>query len=485
MAYKLSRLIQDSKKHECESDSHFPVSEKSMTDEEPNDSVIENEPSYSIRESLSKLFASRNFTIFLGTAWVTNTFTYMSLYFTIYLRVIGWDYILMGIVLSVVSAVEAISRLLGGYLGDITQRKTMAVAAFLMIGTYYLLMGIFVDPIMITGALLVYALFNIAKSGSSAFFMESIPKEHGGLGIGLFNTGKIFGIITLLAFGIIIPIFGFPESFRLVYLTAGILVFFCSLLRAVYLEPCEVNSRNKDETIWKDFVKENKRAFQLLLASAPGLLTVVILDSLSDNIYRFAALVYTYEVLEIDILGINMILIFTLIISVPLMLKVGRLTDEKGVKRGALIVYSMMPISALLLILAQSVLYWAPQSWSSALNAIVPGLGVVFTLPFIAIVIKYVNDALWWMVVLILIRKGLPEEDTAKILSIFWVVVYVASSIGPFIGAVIFELLTPSLLFFTVILLNLAILAAIGFRDFGTNGEILQDLKKTQPESGD
>ena len=132
-------------------------------------------------------------------------------------------------------------------------------------------------------------------------------------------------------------------------------------------------------------------------------------------------------------------------------------------------IYSVMPVCALLLILAPIFPLWVPIAWYNSMEILFPGLGVIFTTTFIAIVMKYINDTIWWLVVLSLIQKNLPKHDTAKILSIFWVVVYICSSIGPIIAGAIFTFLDPVSLFLVVLVLNLSILIMIGTGRFGEN----------------
>ncbi|MGV9103738.1 MAG: hypothetical protein ACOC3C_06455, partial [Candidatus Thorarchaeota archaeon] len=165
----------------------------------------------------------------------------------------------------------------------------------------------------------------------------------------------------------------------------------------------------------------------------------------------------------------NMILLVYSVLSVPLLLKIGRISDTSGTRRAALIVYLLMPVSAALLILAPIVTFWGPQTWVLAANGIYPGLGVIFSTAFIAIVMKYLNDTLWYMVLLTLIQKSLPKEDTAKILSIFWFTVYICSSIGPLIAGAIFEYLSPAFLFGIMLVLNLIILVSIKTGPFADN----------------
>jgi len=306
--------------------------------------------------------------------------------------------------------------------------------------------------------------------------MECVPKEQSGFALSLFTAGRVFSVVGLLAFGFLEPILGFPQAFRTMYFITGFSMIISSAIRAFLLESPKRETRKSDRSHLTDFISENIRAAKLLLVAIPGLMLIVILDSISDSFFNFAALIYTYEGLNVSISGINIILLSQLVISFPLLLKVGRVTDKKGVKSAAVVVYSIMPVSAGFLLIAPIVPSIAPSA-ADAMNSVLPGSGIILSTVFIGIVMKYVNDALWWTLIIILIRKRLPKTDTSKILSIFWVTVYVLSSIGPVVASVIYTFMNPPILFLTIIILNLIILVAIAKGPFGNGSEESQEIE--------
>jgi isoprenylcysteine carboxyl methyltransferase (ICMT) family protein YpbQ len=190
-------------------------------------------------------------------------------------------------------------------------------------------------------------------------------------------------------------------------------------------------------------------------------MAIVVLDAISDSLWRYGALIYTNEILRFDIPSITIMVLIPLIISLPLLIKVGRFSDVKGMKKTTLLVYSIMPICAGLLFIAERVEYWVPESIFFAADSIVGGLGIVFTTPFLAIVIKAINDSLWALVLMTLIQKSMPRTDTAKVLGIFWTVVYIVTSPGYFAGGLIFEFMGPANMFIIIMIANLLILGGI------------------------
>jgi len=361
----------------------------------------------------------------------------------------------------VVSATSALARIVGGYVGDAIDRKKLSVIAMLMAAICHLTIGLFTDLTMVLLGLLIYAIMDLAKGGSSAYIMDNIPQKDSGLALSLFTIGRSFGIVTLIVFAALIPFVGFGMAMRFVYVVAGLLFFVCASARARFLTSSIPRQRASGIPLWRDFVCENRHAVNLLLTIMPGVLVIIVLDSLSDAIFGFGALLYAHEYLGVSLSGITIIVLVPLVASVPLLLKLGRFSDQKGVKRAATAVYAVMPVCATLLMLAPVFPFWAPSSFVEAAESLTTGLGVVFTTPFLAIVMKDINDTLWSLVLLTLVQKRLPRQDTAKILAVFWFIVYLFTSIGPFIGGVLFTYADPSQLFAVVLALNLIILGSI------------------------
>ncbi|MBY8998441.1 MAG: MFS transporter, partial [Candidatus Thorarchaeota archaeon] len=131
----------------------------------------------SLIDSLRTIFSWRNYSVYLATSWIFTAFSYMGSFFNLYLyEELHWGYLLIGTVLSFISAISAISRLIGGYVGDVSNRKYLSVVSMLMLAVYNLIMGIFVEFTWIIIALLFFSTMDVFKGGSTAFIMDNIPK---------------------------------------------------------------------------------------------------------------------------------------------------------------------------------------------------------------------------------------------------------------------------------------------------------------------
>ncbi|MFW9843005.1 MAG: MFS transporter [Candidatus Thorarchaeota archaeon] len=432
-----------------------------------------------VRTSLKAVFAWKNFRVYLATAWIFNGFTYLGSFFNLYLWSILPSLVFIGAISTIASAIGTIARFIGGYVGDTVNRKSLAVVSMFIMTIYYMIIGLFTDPLLIVVALLLYSSAEITKGGSTAYIMDNIPRAHSGFALSLFTAGRTLSIITLVVFGILFPILEF-DVYRQLYLVGAVLIFVSTIIRAKYLESSPQEGRAEGLTLWKSFVEDNRRAMHVVLSLIPGMIIVCIFDSISDSFFKLGALIYMYEELYIDIPSMVVMFIATICIQVPLILKVGRITDRRGVKSTAMMVYSIMPISAALLIIAYWIPDWAPLSYSAFANSIYPGLGVIFKTSFLAVVMKYVNDTLWYTIVLVLIRKRLPSKDTSKILSMFWFIVWMSSSLGPYIGGVISEATSIMSLFVIVIVLNVIILGAIARYDLTTKGQSSHEITITE-----
>lgn len=432
--------------------------------------IEEQEQKNGIRASLTTVFSWENYRVYLVTAWMFNAFAYLGNFFNLYLWNLNLSLLLIGVIGSITSAISTIARFFGGYLGDTSNRKTLAIISMFLMATYYLMIGLFKDPILIFVALMIFSSLEVTKGGSTAYIMDNMPRNHCGFALSLFTAGRVLSIITLGIFGVLYPILQF-EAFRQLHLFGGIILLISTVLRAIYLKSSPQEKRDVGTRLWKSFVQDNKRALRILVSVIPGMIIVCIFDGISDSFFKLGALIYMYEELYIDIPSMVVMLIITLMIQVPLLLKIGRLTDRKGVKSTAILVYAIMPISAILLILANWIPDWAPLSFSSTANTLIPGLGVIFKTSFLGVVLKYVNDTLWYTIVLVLIRKRLPSHDTSKILSLFWFVIWLSSSLGPIVGGIISEATCIMYLFVAVFVLNIIILGAIARYDLTTKGQ--------------
>jgi len=434
------------------------------------------EQNIGFRASLNTVFSWSNFRIYLFTAWIFNAFAYLGSFYNLYLWSIMPSFVFIGAIGTITAAIGTTARFFGGYIGDTVNRKSLAVVSMLIIAIFYLMIGLFTDPMLIFVALTIYASVEITKGGSTAYIMDNIPREHSGFALSLFTAGRALAIITLAVFGVLYPILGF-EAFRQIHLAGCILLLVSAILRAIYLESSPQQGREAGTKLWKSFMDDNKRALSTVLTVIPGMIIVCIVDSISDSFFKLGALIYMYEELFIDIPSMVIMFIITIVIQVPLLLKVGRLTDRKGVKSTAFMVYSIMPISAALLIAAYWFPDWAPLSFSIAADSIMPGLGVIFKTSFLAVVLKSINDTLWFTIVLVLIRNSLSSKDTSKVLSMFWSIVWISSSIGPIVGGLISDATSIMVLFVLVFILNIIILGAIARYDLTTKGENGQEIQ--------
>ncbi|NHI90811.1 MAG: MFS transporter [Candidatus Thorarchaeota archaeon] len=437
--------------------------------EERIDEVKNENPS--LVDSLRAIFSWRNYSVYLATSWVFAAFNYMGVFLTVYLRAeLNWEYVLIGAVLSFVAAVSAISRLIGGYVGDVSNRKNLSVIAMFMMAAYNLIIGVAVEFTWILIALLFFSTMDVFKGGSTAFIMDNIPKRHSGLGISLFSAGRVFGIITLGVFIILTPTLGFGPALRLMFFSGGLFLVFSAILRGILLKGSKPDTKREGASLFTSFIQENRRALSLLLKAVPGMIAIVVLDSLSDSLFRFGSYLYIYEDVQIPIPGLTLMTIVTIIVSVPLLLGTGRFSDRRGERRTAILIYSLMPLCALLLLISPIFPYWVPEFVRNQADSAFNGLGAIFSTPFVALVLKSVNDSVWNLLLLTIIQKNLPRRDTAKILSMFWFIVFLIASIGPFIGGFVFKYSPPDL-FVIIFLLNIIILGWIATRGLVKSAE--------------
>ncbi|MFW9814137.1 MAG: MFS transporter [Candidatus Thorarchaeota archaeon] len=459
--FESERAKEDFEKIEKEKEKLDDIKQRLGRVEEKLDEIKNGHPG--LIDSIKNIFSWRNYSVYLATGWVYSAFSYLSLFFNLYFvtELVPGGYVILGALLAITNIFTSLSRLGGGYIGDVVNRKHLSVLSMFMLTIYNLILGLSTELTWIFIALLFFSVMETFKGGSSAYIMDNIPKRHGGLGLSLFQIGRLFGIVILFLFAILTPVMGFGASLRLLFLIGGLCLAVTVIIRAAFLEGKPPELTRNGVSLPRAFYQDNKRAFSLLITTVPGMLAVVIIDSLSDSLFKFGSYIYINEEVEIEIPGIIIMSLVTILVTVPLMLGAGRLSDQYSLKKLALAIYSMVPICALLLVMSPTMPYWAPDTVISRAESLMVGLGAIFSTPFLAIVLKSINDSVWYLLLLIIIQKNLPRKDTAKILSVFWFIIWMFASVGPFVGGLIFQYFYQGNLFLVILLLNLVILGWI------------------------
>ncbi len=414
-------------------------------------------------QSVRATLRNKNFTIFLITSWIYSSVQVVNRYFNLYFRDLGLTYVLIGVLTSGVGVVVLVGEFVSGYLADNHDRKKLASVTMAINGVGYFLFVFAFDIWSIAIAWLMFALSSFTGKGGTAYIMEQIDRRHGGVAISLFTLGTVFGLVPLFALGVLLNIGQtFVTVMRIMFFVSGVAYIVCAAIRIVWLDPTSGQKRpDRSKNIVRDFLRENVRGLKTLVKVFPVFIAVLSLDALSDTLYGFSSLYYVNETLSFGIADINLMMLLTLTISIPLTLLLGRFFDKHGGRRLTTVVYSVMPVAMVLLILAQSVPYVAPPEWITAADSIYAGLSVIFSLAFIATAVKSINDVLWFSVINTYIQKSLPRQDLGKMLSLATVVVLLFVTVGPIPAGVIYELYRGIPLLYMALVLNVVILIVL------------------------
>lgn len=410
--------------------------------------------------------SSKNFTIFLVTAWIYSSLQVVNRYFPLYLRDVGLTYVLVAVLVSLLTGISLIGEFVSGYLADNYDRRKLASVTMAINGVGYFIIAFSGDILIMAIGFMMFGIASFTSKGGTAYIMEQIDRRHGGVAVSLFTLGTVFGLIPLFVVGVLLN-FGieFLSVMSTMFMISGIAYMICAFIRIMWLDSTDPGKRAvKSDNVVRDFISENIRSIKLLARVFPVFIAVFCIDALSDTFYGFANLYYVNETLGFGINDINLMLLLTLTFSIPLTLYLGRLFDKYGGKKLTLMVYSVMPIAIGLLIVAQNVPYIAPVSWLAAADSIYPGLSVLFSLAFIATAIKSINDVLWMSVINTYIQKSLPRQDLGKMLSLTAVFVLTIVTVGQIPAGVIYELFRGIPLLFMALALNFVILYILAVR---------------------
>ena len=420
--------------------------------------------------SLKSVLTYGSYSVYLITSWILGVFgiimqSYLMLFLRdfvlFYLPEIELVYVALGFIILGYMAVELTARLFGGYIGDNYNRKWLSVLTMFFAGIGMFIFAFSSGLIGLIVGSLIFAGTALFASGSTSYIYEQIEPKHSGLAMGIFQTSSGFGLIGL---GIVTWLLAVGVPFVLTIQVVFYIGFLCymaaAVIRAVFLtEPRPIVRKQKETNRVRDFLNQNRSALKLLWVILPVFTVVLILDALSDGFYRFVSTFYLNEALGFSIGEISIMLIVVLAFSIPLSVWVGSFFDTRGSRRAITVVYSVMPITLILLILAPLFPYWLPIPFAESLIVTFPILEPLVSTAFLAIAMKNINDILWWTLILTYLRKALPRSETAKMLSIFFIVVFLANLITPIPSGVIYTLFGALPVLGIALILNFVILA--------------------------
>jgi MFS family permease len=414
-------------------------------------------------ESVRATVSNKNFTIFLLTSWIYSSVQVVNRYFPIYLRDISVTYVFVGALSAVLAGVSLLGEFTSGYLADNYDRRKLAALTMAINAVAYFILASTRDVWLVAVAFIVFGLGSFPGKGGTAYILEQIDRRHGGVAVSLFTLGTVFGLVPLYVVGVLLNLgIIFEEVMRTMFFFSAIAYAVCSVIRIVWLDSTTSHVRAKAEGgILRDFLSENVRGIRLLFRVFPVFIGIMCLDALSDTFYGFANLYYVNETLAFGIGDINLMLLLTLTISIPLTLILGRMFDKYGGRRLTIAVYSVMPVAIGLLVVAQTVEYIAPQALLDAADAVYPGLSVIFSLAFIATAIKSINDVLWFTVIDTYIQKSLPRQDLGKMLSLSAVFILACVTVGNIPAGFIYQTMQGIPLLFLALGLNFVILVIL------------------------
>jgi MFS family permease len=409
--------------------------------------------------SVRHLMGNKNFKVFVVTNWIAGSMNVVGYILNLYLRDIGISYVLLGLLFSTMTLVTLIGTLVASYLADNYDRRNLAIITMGINGIALFILSIADSFEIVALGLIIFASSNFTGQGGTEYIYQIIDRKYGGVAISLFTMGTLFGLGPLFAMAILFNIgWTFILIMKVVFFIGSLLYCIIVLIRVFWLESTPIPERERHSSVLHDFISESYRGLKLLVRVFPILVGVMMIDALSDNLYGFSNLFYINETLEFNIGQIFLMILITLAISVPLTLLLGKRFDRRGGKRITLAVYSVMPIALTLLIIAQYVPFIAPPEWIDFLNAAYPGLGVIFSLAFIATAMKTTNDNLWGTVIGAYIQKSLPKADLGKMLGLSTLLVLMIGTIAPIFSGYIYTLYQGVPLLIGAIILNIVIL---------------------------
>jgi MFS family permease len=432
-----------------------------------------------LRNDFSTLIKDRSFRVLLATGWIMYGIDKVFSYFNLYLRALGWSFVLIGFAASLYLVIRSIARFVGGFVGDTRNRRTMSIATMGLTSVAWLMLGMSAEFWMIISAYMLFGFISFIRSGASAYLYTRIPRRPRdlmGLGNSLFRSvGPIWSLPILFAMAIWTDTILLVTLVQDLFLFGGILLFFCTLLRWRYLshdQSCpEDYLDGKPIPRFRSVIAENIRALKIIVSLVPGLLLIGMLDTISDAMFNYGSLIYANEFAGVSYAGISLILIVVVLAQAPLGLMIGHkmgVNDENKYK-AALAIYSMIPLSVALVLISPIYPYFPfiPQTWIQWAALQFPGGEVIFSTVFLGLILKSVNDSLWATILFTVIGSKLPRKDWGKTSSMYFSIVVLIATIAPTIAGFMFETIGPEWMFALLIVLNVTLILTIIVTKFG------------------
>ncbi|MHA2425042.1 MAG: MFS transporter, partial [Candidatus Thorarchaeota archaeon] len=419
-------------------------------------------------QSVRQVTKNRNWTLYLITVWIYGAMNVLYQYFNLYFRDIGISYFSVGVLTSGLLVVRLLGNLVSGYLADNYDRRKLSVFTMIFSGLGYMLLVFVQDFLLVAIAMIIMGLSAFTGTAGIAYQMQQVDRRFGGVAQSLFNLGTSLGLLPLYFISVLLGAgVDFISVMQILLFSSSILYFVCAGIRAFGLESIPMPKRKvESQNLLRDFMRENVRGLKLLVRVFPVFVAVICIDALSDSFYAFANTYYLNETLNYGLGEINFMFLITLLISVPLTLYLGRFFDKHGGRKLTIAVYSIMPVSISLLIVARFVPNYTPDSWLLAIDQVYPGLSVIFTLAFLATAMKSINDTLWWSVLGTYIQKSLPRQDLGKLFSLTAVIILAVVSLGPIPAGIIYTNWQGLPLLFITLIINIFIFILLLVRSF-------------------
>ncbi|MCK5151225.1 MAG: MFS transporter [Candidatus Thorarchaeota archaeon] len=442
------------------------MSQDEQTDQKDSDGIDPSKMSWF--QSVRHVTKNRNWTLYLITVWIYGAMNVLYQYFNLYFRDIGISYISVGILTSGLLVVRLFGNLISGYLADNFDRRKLSVFTMVFSGIGYMMLVYVQDFLLVAISMIIMGLSAFTGTAGIAYQMQQVDRRFGGVAQSLFNLGSSLGLLPLYFISVLLGAgYGFISVMQILLFGASILYFVCAGIRAFGLKSIPIPRRKvESKNVLRDFMVENIRGLKLLVRVFPVFIAVICIDALSDSFYGFANTYYLNETLNYGLGEINLMFLLTLLISIPLTLYLGRFFDKHGGRKLTIAVYSVMPVSISLLIIARFVPNYTPDSWLVAIDQVYPGLGIIFTLAFLATAMKSINDILWWSVLGTYIQKSLPRQDLGKLFSLTTVIILAVVSIGPIPAGWIYTNWQGLPLLFITLIINIVILLLLLVKNF-------------------
>ncbi len=299
-------------------------------------------------------------------------------YWSPFLEALGASPFMIGVLSSFFSTTLLISRIPGAYLTDVIGRKRLITIFTFGVALTQLLYVFAPDWRVVAIALVLEGFLLIYQPALSAITADLIPEEKRGIGFSLARMlPQIVSIISPLAAGYIVSMYGLVDGMRIIFFIIFVSVMVAGAIRHIYLVETLEDRAESIELSFSGIARESISSMIDAWRKSPKELKILILimlvSSMEDPIFMNFLSLYVFDVAKLSKGEWGVIISLFFALTTILYIPAGKIVDKIG-RRSSLLITYVLTIPAILVLISPypPLSIWLAMTIVSLPNALLP-----------------------------------------------------------------------------------------------------------------